>query len=110
MNKIYDRWNKNGIIKKLSKLKEIFVEPKDNRELPRVMKEYRSVIEESSSRSFRVACGAILFAVFRGKVAEGIDFSDNQARCVLAVSDILNSRLILFTYSHACIYIYSIQF
>jgi len=85
---------------KLSKLKKIFVEPRDNRKLPEVMREYRSVIKESSSKSFRTACGAILFAVFRGKVAEGIDFSDNEARCVLAVSNILNIRLILFGESH----------
>lgn len=69
-------------------LKKTFVEPKENKDLPAVMTEYRNVIEESSSKSFRETSGAILFAVFRGKVAEGIDFSDNEARCVLAVSNI----------------------
>lgn len=91
------------MLTKLSELKKIFVEPKNKSELNGVMEEYRSTIKKSSSQSFRVACGAILFAVFRGKVAEGIDFSNNQARCVLAVSDVLNFRLILFTYSHTYI-------
>lgn len=93
--------------KKLSGLKKIFVEPKDNRELPEVMAEYCRVIEESSSKSFRIACGAILFAIYRGKVAEGIDFSDNEARCVLAVSNVLNFYLHIHIIC-VCIRIYSI--
>lgn len=76
----------NGTWNKLGELKEIFVEPKDNKDLPAIMKDYRNVIQKSSSKSINVASGAILFAVFRGKVAEGIDFSDNEARCVLAVT------------------------
>lgn len=86
MNTIHDRWKNNGMWNKLSKLKTIFIEPKNNKELPVVMEAYHNAIDESSSESFRVACGAIMFAVFRGKMAEGIDFSDNDARCVLAVS------------------------
>ncbi|KMQ92242.1 fanconi anemia group j protein [Lasius niger] len=84
-DKILSRWESNGTWNKLMELKKTFVEPKENKDLPAVMTEYRNVIEESSSKSFRETSGAILFAVFRGKVAEGIDFSDNEARCVLAV-------------------------
>jgi Fanconi anemia group J protein len=29
--------------------------------------------------------GSVLFAVFRGKVSEGVDFADNQARAVISV-------------------------
>ena len=32
------------------------------------------------------ATGVLLLAVCRGKVSEGIDFSDNNARAVIAVS------------------------
>ncbi|KYQ49788.1 Fanconi anemia group J protein like protein [Trachymyrmex zeteki] len=85
MNTIHNRWKNNGIWDKLSKLKTIFVEPKNEKDLNPVMRAYRSVIEESSSESYRTACGAIFFAVFRAKVAEGMDFSDNEARCVLAI-------------------------
>lgn len=85
MNKLHDRWKSNGTWDKLSKLKEIFEEPKEKGKLSTVMEEYGNVIKRAPS-NFRVASGAILFAVFRGKVAEGIDFSDNEARCVLAVS------------------------
>lgn len=86
MSKLRDRWKNNGMWRKLSELKQIFTEPRDNRDLPRMMKDYRDVIKESSLKSYRETSGAILFAVFRGKVAEGIDFSDNEARCVLTVN------------------------
>lgn len=102
MNTIHDRWKNNGMWRKLSELKEIFVEPKTNKDLFIEMTKYRRVIEESSSKSFRATHGAILFAVCRGKVAEGIDFSDNEARCVLAVSNILN----FYLHIHMCICIY----
>ncbi|XP_012219996.1 Fanconi anemia group J protein homolog [Linepithema humile] len=85
MNTLRNRWMNNGIWEKLLKLKKIFTEPKESQKLPSVMEAYRNTIKESSSKSFREASGAILFAVFRGKVAEGIDFSDNEARCVLAI-------------------------
>lgn len=32
------------------------------------------------------ADGALLFAVCRGKVSEGLDFADNNARAVITVS------------------------
>lgn len=75
-----------GIWDKLAEIKKIFVEPKESRGLPEVMRQYSEAIEESLSHSFRERCGAIMFAVFRGKVAEGTDFRDNEARCVLTVS------------------------
>lgn len=105
MDTIHERWKSNDTWKKLSNLKEIFVEPKDNRKLPKIMKEYREVITNESSKSFRTACGAILFAVCRGKVAEGIDFSDNEARCVLVVSNIFNFNLYIYMHVHVYLYI-----
>lgn len=103
MNKLHDRWKSNGTWSKLQEVKEIFVEPRNNSNLPAMMRAYRNVIKESSSKSFRVVSGAIFFAVYRGKVAEGIDFSDNEARCVLAVNNIPYFILILFTC--LCIYL-----
>ena len=34
----------------------------------------------------REAPGALFFAVCRGKVSEGLDFADNNARAVITVS------------------------
>lgn len=99
MNKLEDRWKNNGTWEKLSKLKEIFMEPKGTTHLPQIMQTYRSVIEQPSSES----SGAILFAVFRGKIAEGIDFSNNEARCVLAVNNTILIALIIY---YICMYVY----
>ncbi|XP_011336322.1 Fanconi anemia group J protein homolog isoform X2 [Ooceraea biroi] len=86
MNKILTRWKNIKILEEISALKQVFVEPQMNCDLPEIMEEYREVIKKSSSSiSFTQPSGAILFAVFRGKVAEGIDFKDNEARCVLAI-------------------------
>ncbi|KAL0102854.1 hypothetical protein PUN28_018269 [Cardiocondyla obscurior] len=85
MDNIHKRWKSSNMWEKLSKLKEIFIEPKTNEELKQTMDEYHEVIKESSSEGRCATSGAILFAVCRGKIAEGIDFSDNEARCVIAV-------------------------
>ncbi|XP_032691558.1 Fanconi anemia group J protein homolog [Odontomachus brunneus] len=85
MKNILDRWKSTGTWAKLAEIKEIFVESREKKELPELMRQYREVIQESLSYSFRERCGAIMFAVFRGKVAEGTDFKDNEARCVLTI-------------------------
>jgi len=100
MRKILERWEITNVLKELSALKQIFVEPQNNSQLLMRMEEYREVIRESSSISFRKPSGAIFFAVFRGKVAEGIDFKDNEARCVLAVNNAL-SFIFFYLYIYA---------
>ena len=61
-----------GIIKKLSMRKKVFYDSKD----------------ESALREFTEAAergGAILFAVVRGALSEGINFSDKLGRCVVLI-------------------------
>lgn len=54
----------------------VFVEPKNKEELPVMMAAYGKAINEGSA-------GAILLAVCRGKVSEGLDFSDAKCRAVI---------------------------
>ncbi|EYB83924.1 hypothetical protein Y032_0327g2616 [Ancylostoma ceylanicum] len=49
-----------------------------------VMEVYESAIR-NPSRHGRHVDGALMFAVFRGKVSEGIDFTDDLARLVISV-------------------------
>lgn len=64
----------------------MFVEPRYGGQLGNTMREYREVIEDTSAGPSGGITGALLLAVFRGKVAEGIDFKDNESRCVVSVS------------------------
>ncbi|EPB73774.1 DEAD2 domain protein [Ancylostoma ceylanicum] len=59
-------------------------EPRRSSELPMVMEVYESAIR-NPSRHGRHVDGALMFAVFRGKVSEGIDFTDDLARLVISV-------------------------
>nr|CAJ2477240.1 unnamed protein product [Leishmania braziliensis] len=60
----------------LSELKPIFVEPNNSNDLPTIVQGFQKEVDTSPLR------GAILLAVCRGKVSEGIDFADNHGRCV----------------------------
>lgn len=74
---------------RIRRVKIVFTEPRKNGELDEVMKEYRNIIGKLTDNPVELGdhgiTGALLMAVFRGKVAEGIDFSDNEARAVLTV-------------------------
>ncbi|TMW65928.1 hypothetical protein Poli38472_003693 [Pythium oligandrum] len=61
---------------RLLQLKEIYVEPRDRLEFKIAVNEYDEAIKNNAS-------GAIFFAVCRGKVSEGIDFSNDKGRAVV---------------------------
>lgn len=72
------------MLEELSQVKEVFWEPRRKDDMAHVMNNFTDIIEESRHNQFSI--GAIMFGVYRGKIAEGIDFSDENARVVLAVS------------------------
>lgn len=86
MNIQMERWRQNSIWSKITSIKTVFIEPRHGGGLTDIMNEYREVIEYTSSEPKGRITGALFLAVFRGKVAEGIDFRDNEARCVITVS------------------------
>ncbi|VDM80944.1 unnamed protein product [Strongylus vulgaris] len=59
-------------------------EPRRSSELPTVMEVYEDAVR-NPARYGRHVDGALMFAVFRGKVSEGIDFADDLARLVISV-------------------------
>jgi len=74
--KLYDMWDHCGIIKRLEKLKGVYTEPRES-------SHYKFVISAFYKDVYKK--GSIMFAVCRGKISEGLDFSDGAARCVILV-------------------------
>ncbi|XP_039002145.1 Fanconi anemia group J protein homolog [Hibiscus syriacus] len=106
MEKLCDRWRNTGQWSQLKARKALFVEPRggNQEEFETVLKGYYDSVSQGKkpvlrrkrktkktddyvSESVEVANigGAAFLAVFRGKVSEGIDFSDDKARVVIAV-------------------------
>ncbi|CAJ0961043.1 unnamed protein product, partial [Mesorhabditis belari] len=73
-----------GLMNKLRDVKAVFSEPRRSSELGPVMEEFNGTVRNPKKYSPRCT-GAIMFAVFRGKVSEGIDFTDELARCVISI-------------------------
>merc|ERR1719370_924338 len=89
LNTLVERWQSNGMWKRLFDIKHIITEPRFNDQLASVMKEFYEVVEETTRSPTGLASfgqnGAIFFAVCRGKVSEGLDFADNNARAVICI-------------------------
>lgn len=90
------RWQRTGIWDQLGKHKRMFWEPRlGGKEFDALLIQYKTVIAEHSvshstpsgwvNSEEPTQTGAIFLAVYRDKVSEGIDFSDDNARAVLAV-------------------------
>ncbi|CAL5082743.1 unnamed protein product [Urochloa decumbens] len=106
LDKLQMRWSQTGQWARLNAQKHVFVEPKGStEELEPVLKGYydailgkapvkkgrggaKQIIKNRLTRNWSqesVKAGAALLAVCRGKVSEGIDFSDDNARVVVVV-------------------------
>ncbi|XP_045771285.1 Fanconi anemia group J protein homolog isoform X2 [Maniola jurtina] len=77
MNGLVRRWRQTGLWRRLKELKNIFMESSDAKDHDNNMEEYYDCVGSDM--------GALLFAVYRGKVAEGMDFKDRQARAVITI-------------------------
>ena len=84
LEKMCERWENTGLWLEMSQVKALFCEPhgKNKSNFEEVM---QSFYEFTSSDAQSGSNGALLLAVCRGKISEGIDFSDNNARAVITV-------------------------
>jgi len=86
LNDLLQRWQSTGLWTSLFERKAILSEPRFGDELETVMKEFYSVVTSTNhSRNELGQDGALFLAVCRGKVSEGLDFADNNARAVVCV-------------------------
>ncbi|KAJ3371958.1 hypothetical protein HDU91_004732 [Kappamyces sp. JEL0680] len=73
--KIRDSRASKSIWSSIQDSKQIFFEPKSKQDFAEAFASFEKAIKDN--------CGAIFFAVCKGKASEGIDFSDNKARAVI---------------------------
>ncbi|KAL8199113.1 UNVERIFIED_CONTAM: Fanconi anemia group J protein [Gekko kuhli] len=82
LDKLRDRWLHTGLWEKLELIKTVIVEPKggDKADFDDLLQIYYDAIKCKQGKD-----GALLLAVCRGKVSEGLDFSDDNARAVITI-------------------------
>ncbi|KAG0185736.1 Fanconi anemia group J protein [Apophysomyces sp. BC1034] len=89
LDKMVERWKTTGLYKKIDKQKRIFMEPKGAGKKAfesTLQKFYNHIQAVQELGAVDDSDGALLIAVFRGRASEGIDFSDNYCRAVVALS------------------------
>ncbi|KAK2149282.1 hypothetical protein LSH36_457g01025 [Paralvinella palmiformis] len=77
MNKCLENWQRGNIWNRVEQYKPIFVEPRVKAEFNTAIFNYYDKINNPCAN------GAVFAAVCRGKVSEGLDFSDNNGRAVV---------------------------
>ncbi len=77
MESTIERWKTTSQFTKLTKKKEIFIEPRSTTHLESALRLYAETIQRKK--------GAVLLSVVGGKMSEGINFTDDMGRCVLVV-------------------------
>lgn len=81
MEKLYNRWQITGLLDRLKRIKVVMCEPRRGDQLEELMTKYYAAVRGDEGGP----SGALFLAVYRGKISEGLDFSDNNARAVVAV-------------------------
>ena len=76
MNRIIETWEKAKIDKDIERYKTLLVEPKESAHYPHVISSFYNDVYSK---------GSLLLGVCRGKIAEGLDFSDDAARAVVVI-------------------------
>ncbi|KAJ1724942.1 hypothetical protein LPJ53_000868 [Coemansia erecta] len=87
LNKLFMRWRTTKLMDRLEGCKRVFVEPQGGSKeaFEKLLNEYRNSLVENRVQGQPLERGAVMFAVYRGKVSEGIDFSDFFCRTVVNI-------------------------
>ncbi|XP_022408311.1 Fanconi anemia group J protein [Delphinapterus leucas] len=82
LEKLKERWLSTGVWHNLELVKTVIVEPQrgEKTDFDELLQMYYDAIKYKGEKD-----GALLVAVCRGKVSEGLDFSDDNARAVITI-------------------------
>ncbi|KAM4844620.1 Fanconi anemia group J protein [Thomomys bottae] len=82
LEKLKERWLSTGLWQSLELMKTVIVEPQggEKTDFDELLQVYYDAIKYKGEKD-----GALLIAVCRGKVSEGLDFSDDNARAVITI-------------------------
>eukprot|EP00752_Nemacystus_decipiens_P006081 g5489.t1 len=89
LDKLHERWKVTGLLQAIDAIKGVHLEPRGQGKIDRVLAGYNRDIaiardsKENNPPNSRT--GALMFAVARGKVSEGIDFSDDACRMCFVI-------------------------
>ncbi|XP_037631188.1 Fanconi anemia group J protein isoform X2 [Sebastes umbrosus] len=83
LDKLRDRWINTGLWEKLERQKTVITEPRGGGkgDFDQLLQTYYDAIKYCEGERD----GALLIAVCRGKVSEGLDFTDDNARAVVTI-------------------------
>ncbi|XP_065201567.1 Fanconi anemia group J protein homolog isoform X2 [Planococcus citri] len=86
LDKLCERWNSTGITEEIAKHKKLLCEPRRGDQLDELLKDFYETIETTADNVVgQQVTGALFMAVCRGKVSEGLDFADKNARVVVTI-------------------------
>ncbi|KAJ2004568.1 hypothetical protein H4R26_002441 [Coemansia thaxteri] len=88
LTKLFMRWTVTGVMAEIGVHKHVFVEPQgeSSGKFDKLLLAFRdSLATDRPLTGHPVARGAVMFAVYRGKVSEGLDFSDYFCRTVVNI-------------------------
>jgi Rad3-related DNA helicase len=80
LDNFYSLWSDFGIIDEIEKHKPVYKEPRQSNLYNHIIRDFYDAIYDEDGKK-----GAVMLGVCRGKLSEGLDFSDDAARMVILI-------------------------